>query len=300
MWLDGKSLYNIEIFWRELAGGSMRSVACAILLSALSLPAGASAQAPARITLTYADLADVALPVPIAAQVRIRDAIALKPAQAVGVPPGRTRYFVEADIQSLIRGPADLAPRIHYLVDLPNGSDGSTKLQRKAEYLLLAAPGGRGDPAEVRLMTSDAQVPWTPDLGTRVRAMLKEAAAPGAAPPVMGVASAFYVPGTLPGESETQLFLLTDKGKPVSLNVLRRPAQQPQWAVALGEIVDEAAAPPVPDTLLWYRLACGLPRTLPPSSLAEADAQSAAAIRADYALVLNRLGPCERHRIASR
>lgn len=278
----------------------MRSVAYAILLSALMLPTGTKAQAPARITLTYADLADLALPVPIAAQVRIRDAIALKAAQAVGVPPGRTRFYVEADILSLIRGPADLAPRIHYLVDLPNGSDGGIKLQRKAEYLLLAARGGRGDPAEVRLLTSDAQVPWTPDLGARVRVLLKEAAAPGAAPPVMGVASAFYVPGTLPGESETQLFLLTDKGKPVSLNVLRRPAQAPRWAVALGEIVDEAAAPPAPDTLLWYRLACGLPRTLPTSSLAEADPQSAAAISADYGLVLTRLGPCERHRIASR
>jgi hypothetical protein len=278
----------------------MRSIVCTILLSALLLSAGANAQAQARITLTYADLADLAVPVPIAAQVRIRDAIALKPAQAVGLPSGRIRYYVEADMLSLIRGPADLAPRIHYLVDLPNGSDGSIKLQRKAEYLLLAVPGGRGDPAEVRLMTSDAQIPWTPDLGIRVRALLKEATTPGAAPPVMGVASAFHVPGTLPGESETQLFLLTDKGKPVSLNVLRRPAQAPQWSVALGEIVDEAAAAPAPNTLLWYRLACGLPRTLPPSSLAEADPQSAVAIRADYALVLDRLGPCERHRLASR
>jgi hypothetical protein len=212
------------------------------------------------------------------------------------VPPGRTRYYVEADILSLIRGPTGLAPRVHYLTDVPNGSDNGTKLQRKAEYLLLAAIGGRVDPAEVRLATSDAHIPWTPELGIRVRTLLKEAAAPNAPPAISRVASAFFVPGTLPGESETQLFLLAASGKPVSLNVLRRPGQTPKWAVALGEIVDESAAPPVPNTLLWYRLACGLPRSLPPASLAEVDPQSAAAIRADYALVLDRLGPCERNR----
>lgn len=274
----------------------MRHFAFGIVFAALLFPAATAAQAPPRITLTYADLADLALPVPIAAQVRIREAIPLKGAQAAGVPAGRTRFYVEADLVSLIRAPAGLAPRVHYLVDLPNAFDGSTKLQRKAEYLLLAAPGGRTDPAEVRLSTSDAHIPWTPELGTRIRALLKEAVAPGAAPPIVSIASAFHVPGTLPGESETQLFLLADKGKPVSLNVLRRPGQSPRWAVALGEIVDEAAAPPQPDSLLWYRLACGLPRSLPASSLAEADAQSAVAIRSDYAFVLDRLGPCERHR----
>jgi hypothetical protein len=282
------------------SGGPMRQFVYAFLLATLLLPAKIGAQALPRITLTYADLADLALPVPIAAQVRIRDAIALKGPQAAGVPAGRTRFYVEADIVSLIRGPGGLSPRLHYLVDAPNGSDPNIKLQRKGEYLLLATPGGSGDPAEVYLQTSDAQIPWTPDLGNRVRALLKEAAAPGAAPPIMGVASAFYVPGTLPGESETQLFLLADKNKPVSLNVLRRPGEVPQWAVALGEIVDEAAGPPAPGTLLWYRLACRLPRALPPASLAEADAQSAAAIRTDYAFVLDRLGPCERHRAISR
>ena len=278
----------------------MRQIATGIVFAALLLPAGAAAQVPPRITLTYADLADLALPVPIAAHVRIREAIPLKGEQAAGVPVGRARFYVEADVLSLIRGPADFAPRVHYLTDLPSGSDGGTKLQRKSEYLLLAASGGRADPAEVRLATSDAHIPWTPDLGIRIRALLKEAVAPGAAPPIAGVASAFHVPGSLPGESETQLFLVADKSKPVSLNILRRPGQAPQWAVALGEIVDEAAAPPPPDTLLWYRLACGLPRSLPAASLADADPQTAAAIRSDYGLVLSRLGPCERHRTASR
>ena len=119
----------------------------------------------------------------------------------------------------------------------------------------------------------------------------------GDAPPrLTGIGRAFHVPGSLPGESETQIFLQTAGGRPISLTVLRRPGQQPRWAVALSEIVDEAAAPPAPDTLLWYRLACTLPAALPPQSLSEASAEEAQAIRADYAVVIDGLGRCTRHR----
>jgi hypothetical protein len=48
--------------------------------------------------------------------------------------------------------------------------------------------------------------------------------------------------------------------------------------------------------LLWYRLACGLPPTLPAASLAELDQAVASAARHDYALVLQGLGPCLRTR----
>jgi hypothetical protein len=78
---------------------------------------------------------------------------------------------------------------------------------------------------------------------------------------------------------------------------LRRPGERPRWSVALSEIVDEAATPPARETLLWYRLACALPATLPAQSLAEGTSeQDAAAIRADYRLVLDSLGPCGRTR----
>jgi hypothetical protein len=129
-----------------------------------------------------------------------------------------------------------------------------------------------------------------------VRAILREAS--GAAPPprIAGIGRAFHAPGSLPGESETQIFLQTAGGRPVSLNVLRRPGQTPLWSVALSEIVDDAAQPPAPDTLLWYRLACALPQALPQQSLADSDAASVRAIRSDYRLVLDRLGPCRRSR----
>ena len=128
--------------------------------------------------------------------------------------------------------------------------------------------------------------------------MLREAAAPDAPPRIVGLGKAFHVPGSLPGESETQLFLLAADGRPISLNVLRRPGQEPVWAVALTEIVDEAAAPPQANSLLWYRLACSLPRELPPQSLSETDPQHAEAVRDDYRFVMEQLGACPRARAA--
>ena len=73
-------------------------------------------------------------------------------------------------------------------------------------------------------------------------------------------------------------------------------ARAPRWAVALGEIVDEAARPPEEGSLLWYRLACGLPPALPPQSVRTLSAPDAQAARADYQLVITALGPCRRSR----
>jgi hypothetical protein len=105
------------------------------------------------------------------------------------------------------------------------------------------------------------------------------------------------VPGSLPGESETQIFLQTTDGRPVSLSVLRRPGETPRWAFALGEIVDDAAEPPKPNSLLWYRLACTLPRSLPPQSLADVEQPYKSAVQSDYQLVMSQLGTCLRSRL---
>ena len=66
--------------------------------------------------------------------------------------------------------------------------------------------------------------------------------------------------------------------------------------MSLSEIVDESAAAPKPQTLLWYRLACSLPRSLPPQSLADSDTENAAAAAADYRFILEQLGACGRTR----
>jgi hypothetical protein len=271
----------------------------AVLAAAALLGAAAPAdsQVPASTGPTYADLADLALTAPIAAHARVTRATALKAARAPDVAPGLARFVVEAQIVSLIRAPQGLPSRVTYVVDLARDAKGrAPKIKKGAEFLLLAAPVA-GRPGEIRLAAPDAQLAYAPDRAESLRAILREGTGPDAPPRITGIGRAFHVPGAIPGESETQVFLLTADNRPVSLNVLRRPGQTPLWSVALSEIVDDAAAPPRPNTLLWYRLACTLPRALPRQSLG--DAGTAAAIQADYRLILERLGPCVRTR-ASR
>ncbi len=251
---------------------------------------------PATSAMTYADLADLALIAPVAAHVRVRRAEALPAREAAGVPQGHRRFLIEADIVALIRGAGGLPGRISYLVDLPNDGRGrAVRIRRGTEYLLLATPVA-GRPAELRLAARDAQLPFSAEAAARLRSILREATAANAPPRITGIGRAFHVPGSLPGESETQIFLQTADNRPISLNVLRRPGERPRWSVALGEMVDEAAETPRPDSLLWYRLACTLPPALPGSSLSEASADEARAIRADYRLVSEGLGRCVRNR----
>lgn len=246
--------------------------------------------------LGYADLADLALAAPVVAELRVRHAAALDPRDAPGLAAGFRRFLVEAEVVALIRGEGGLSERVSYLVDLANDSRGHAARLRGGDLLLVLAAPAPGRPEELRLVARDAQLPYSPALADRLRAILREAAAPDAPPRITGIGRTFHVAGTLPGESETQIFLQTAAGRPISLSVLRRPGQPPRWSVALSEIVDEAAATPTRDTLLWYRLACTLPRRLPVQSLGEATPDDAAAIAADYALIVDGLGPCTRLR----
>ena len=273
----------------------------AALLAAVALPGESSAQAPApsqQPGLTYADVADLALAQPVAAHVRIDSAVPLEGARAAGVPAGFTRFYVSANVVSAIRAPGPLSPRLAYLVDVANAGGRAPKLRRKAEYIVVGnAVAGR--PGELRLADPDSQLPYTPALAERVRTILREAAAPGAAPAITGIGRAFHVPGAIQGEGETQFFLLASGGRPVSITVVRRPGETPLWGVALSEIVDDSAAAPQPDTLLWYRLACTLPAALPPQSLAEASPDQIAAIQTDWRFVKQSLGACRRSRARS-
>ena len=274
--------------------------AVALLLSGAAAPG--DSQAPAASSAlagpSYADLADLALAAPMAAHVRVARAQELKKEQAAGVRPGFARLYIEAEIVSLIRSAdAGVPSRIRYVVDLPRDPNGKApKLRKGTEFLLFGLPVA-ARPGEIQLSAPDAQIPYTAARADQVRSILREATGANAAPKITGIGRAFHVPGAIPGESETQIFLRTEANEPVSLTVLRRPGETPQWAVALSEIVDDAAAAPKRDTLLWYRLACALPRALPGQSLAEADAAGAEAIQGDYRYILDQLGPCPRSRV---
>jgi hypothetical protein len=161
--------------------------------------------------------------------------------------------------------------------------------------ILFAAPVP-ARPGELRLVSPDAQIGALPDVEARLRAILTAAIARDAPPRITGIGSAFHVPGAVAGESETQIFLTTADQRPVSLSILRRPGEEPHWAVALSEMTDEAAQPPARDTLLWYRLSCTLPASLPESSTSALSPDDARAASADYAVVIAGLGTCERAR----
>lgn len=256
-------------------------------------PAATPAPAAAPVA-TYADLADLALAAPIAAHVRLRRAVPIRGPEAAGVAPGHTRFYLEADVLALIRGEAGTPTQLRYLVDLPDAAGRPARPQRRSEWLILARPVA-GRPDEVQLVAPDAQLPFSPVLADQLRGLLREAAAADAPPAVTAIGRAFHTPGTVPGTSETQFFLRTERGQPISATVAREAGQPPRWFVSTSEFVDAGAAQPQPNTLLWYRLACFLPAQLPRASYAD-DSAHAAAITADYQLLREGLGRCQRLR----
>lgn len=273
---------------RKCAVGALLMFApvTAIMAQTSQIPPQSAVQLP-----SYARTARLVIGAPLIIDARIRSADRLKPADSPGLASGRIRYLIEADVLALIRGRNALPTRISYLVDVGVDSRGRPPKLKKQRVLLFARPIA-GQPAQVQLTGLDSQQSWAAPYDAQVRGIVREVVASDAPPAVTGIGNAFHVPGSLPGESETQIFLSTATGLPVSLQILRRPEQPPRWAASLGEIVDDSAGAPPKDTLLWYRLACGLPRQLPDSAVAGEDPANARAARADYALVLRDLGPC--------
>ena len=242
---------------------------------------------------SYSDIVSHVLEAPLVIDATIRSTAEIRGAEAINLAPGYARFYAEADVSALIRGSSAIPPRIGFVTDVPTDSRGRPPRLKRLRVLLFARPVP-GRPTMVQLTRLDSFRAWNPSLDTMVRQVARDVVDPSAPPAITGVGNAFHVPGTLPGEGETQIFLMTETGAPVSLQILRRPGQQPRWAVSLGDIVDDSAGPPAPNTLLWYRLACGLPPELPATSLNSETAANAQTARTDYRFVLTQLGPCTR------
>lgn len=244
---------------------------------------------------SYADIADLVVISPLIVDATIKNLRKIAPEQAVGVPPTLQRVLVEADVGALIRGQEGVTPRVRFLLDVPKDPKGKLpKLKKQRLFLLGSTVPGR--PGEIRLSRPNALVQWSPGNDQLVRAITKEAVQIDAPERITGVTSAFYSAGTVLGEGETQIFLKTAKDQPLSLSVLSRPGEAKRWAVSTAEVIDESATAPQKFTLLWYRLACGLPRALSPELVEAADSGNAARAQADYKYILDSLGPCGRKR----
>lgn len=252
----------------------------------------AAATNPANPPSSYADVADLAVDSSTILDARIRRATPVPVAQAAGIPPHLVRLYVEADVNAVLYGRDPVAQRVGYLVDQPRLPNGRTPRLNRQRVLLFARALTTAN--RVQLINPGAQMLWDAGREATARAIVGELAGGNVPPQITGVSQAFHVAGTVAGEGETQIFLRTASGDPVSLSILRRPGVQPTWAVAFGEIVDESARVPSRRTLGWYRLACGLPSALPPASIASLAGEDARIAAQDYAFVLRRLGPCDR------
>lgn len=260
--------------------------------TALVMPPSLAVQAEGT---AYADIADLVTISPLIVDATIRNLQKIAPEQAVGVPATRQRMLVEADITALIRGQGGVTPRVKFLLDVPKDAKGKIPKLKKQRFFLLGSTVN-GKPGEIRLSRPNALVQWSVANDTLVRAITKEAVQIDAPPKITGIISAFYSAGTVLGEGETQVFLRTAKEQPLSLSILSRPGQEKRWAVSTAEVIDESATAPAKFTLLWYRLACDLPRDLPSDRVEAAESDNAARAQADYKFVLDSLGPCGRKR----
>ncbi|MFM6932175.1 MAG: hypothetical protein ACKOUT_08025 [Novosphingobium sp.] len=244
---------------------------------------------------TYADIADLADRAQLVLRAKVKKAAVLKPEQGAASRPGMARVYIEAVTENLLTGPAAVGEALRYLADVKLDAKGKVPKLAKQSVLLFASHVA-DRPGEIRLVAPDAQIPWDAANDAAVRQVLRELYGPDAPRRVTGLQEAIHVPGTLAGEGETQIFLKTDDGEPASITVLHHAGTPTHWGVSFSEIVATTGLPPKRDTLVWYRLACFLPRSLPPgANLSATDTDKAAAV-SDYVKVLSDLGACARSR----
>ena len=260
----------------------------------LATPLGAQ-DMPTAPRATYADLVDLSIAAPLVLRAKIDDQATVERERAPGLAPGHARLYVEAETTALIAGNAPIGESLRYLVDVPLDAKGKVPKLKKREVVLFARPVA-GNARQVQLVYARAQLPYTPELESRLRPILTELVDPDRAPVITGVRDALSVEGTLTGESETQLFLDTRDDGPVSVTIVRRPNQAPRWGVSWSEIVDQSARAPQRETLAWYRMACFLPETLPNDANLSREMRSREMAARDYAFMIEQLGACPRNR----
>lgn len=268
-------------------------VAGLLAASWVSQPSALHAQTLFERSPTYADLADLSFSAGLIALVRIETQIPIDPQHAQAALPGYARFYVEAQAKTLLAGRKPLGRSVRYLVDLPLDWRGKAD-DLEGEEVFIFARGVDGKPGELQLVTPTAQLRWSNGRELQLRSLLRAAVSPDGPPRITGVRSLLHVPGALLGEGRTQIFLSTQDGSYASITVRHRPGLPPDWNISFSELIADAIEPPARDTLPWYRLACSLPSV--PAPGAEVSQSEAGRIQAlaDYRLVLDSLGSCDR------
>ena len=271
---------------------SLRHPLLGAALLALTLPAAAGAQ-PSTVE-GFADVADLTIGSPVVLRASIRKAEKLNRKEAPDVAPGRVRMLIEADVQGVLTAREPVPARIEYLWEGPLDARGKAPRLKGLPVLLFLqrVPGREG---QYQLTSRNGQIAATARSEAAARRVLTDLRSPEVRDlRITGIGSAFHVRGSIPGEAESQIFLTTASGRPVSLVVLSRPGQAKSFSIALSDIIDDAAGSVPRDTLMWYRLACALPPAVPATAVDELAPEDRQAVAADYDFVRNALGACGR------
>lgn len=260
-----------------------------------SLQVSASAIAPDESVTaprgpSFATVADLTIDAPLIVDATVTGIKAVRGSQAV-TTPGHTTWRVTVKPRGFVKGAATLAKSVQFLA-VTKGT--IAPVQRKAPVLVFANPVA-GRPKALQLIAADSVLPWTGQTHDRVTRLLGELAQDEAPAQILTVAQAFHSPSSVPGEGRTQLFLQTS-GAPASITVAREQGGAVRvWGASFGELLQGTGVMPAPETLAWYRLACGLPDHLPRHAVApETSVAHWRILAEDYALVRATLGPCAR------
>lgn len=272
---------------------SFRHAILAAAAALALLPLGAAAAQPATVE-GFADVADLTIGAPVVLRAAILKGEKLNKKEAPDVAPGRVRMLIEAQVQGVLTSREPVPARIQYLWEGALDARGKPpKLKGMPVLLFLQrVPGREG---QYQLTSRNGQIAWTARSEAAARRVLTDLRTPEVRDlRITGIGSAFHVRGSIPGEAESQIFLNTASGRPVSLVVLSRPGQAKSFSVALSDVIDDAAATVPRDTLMWYRLACALPAAIPVAAVDDLGAEDRAAVAADYGFVRTSLGACTR------
>lgn len=244
---------------------------------------------------SYADVADLVTVSPLILDAQIKKLTKVPIEQAIGVPANMQRMIVDADVLALLRGDGGFAGTARFLLDVPKDAKGKLPKLKKQRFFLLGSKVD-GKPGTIKLARPDALIEWSAGNDALVRTITKEAVLINAPPPIIGLTSAFHSPGTVIGEGETQIFVEGKANQIYSLSVLSRAGQTKRWSVSTGEVIDESSAAPAKNTLLWYRLACSLPRELDTKLVESPEADNVKRAQEDYRFIIQSLGRCDRTR----
>ncbi len=244
---------------------------------------------------SYADIADLVVISPLIVDATIRKITKIPVEQAVGVPANLQRMLIEGDVSGLVRGNDGFGGQVRFLLDVPKDAKGKIPKLKKQRFFVLGNKAA-GLPGTIRLSRPDAMIEWSAGNDAMLRAITKEAVIIDAPQQIVGLTSGFHSPGTVIGEGETQIFVEAKGNQIYSLSVFSQPGSPKRWAVSTGEVIDESASAPAKNSLLWYRLACGLPPTLDAKLVETNEAENAAKAQADYRFIIESLGRCDRMR----